>query len=383
MIRITDKSKCTGCTACITSCPRQCIVMRRDRQGFDYPVANPDLCIGCGLCESVCPVLNPRETSAPLAAYAARADEHVAGSSSGGVFPRLAADVVGDGGLVFGAVMNPDLTVGHSEADTMDEVMKMTGSKYVQSDMYSVLEDVKTYLEAGRKVLFSGTPCQIAGLNAFLGKEYGNLISVDVACHGVPGPGLWEKYAAALSRKYGAAIDEVRFRDKSSGWRRYSFTVKSAGMTVSVPYVKDPFMALFIQDMTLRPSCYSCPARDGRSGSDITLADLWNVAEAAPAFDDDRGVSLVLANSDKGMKLLEGSGLALQEVDKEIAVRKNSGFSGSIPCPERRDEFFAGIHSTKDIISYMSGFVVRTWSLKKFCERIHTLLSKIKRRIAR
>ena len=217
MIRITDKTQCTGCTACITSCPRQCIVMRRDRQGFDYPVANPDLCIGCGLCESVCPVLNPRETARPMAAYAARVDEHVRESSSGGVFPRLAEDMVGAGGIVFGAVMNPDLTVGHSEAQTMDEVRKMTGSKYVQSDMYSVYEDVKTYLEDGRKVLFTGTPCQVAGLNSFLGKAYEELITVDVVCHGAPSPGLWEKYAAALSRKYGTSIDEVRFRDKSSG----------------------------------------------------------------------------------------------------------------------------------------------------------------------
>lgn len=383
MIRITDKTQCTGCTACITSCPRQCIVMRRDRQGFDYPVANPDLCIGCGLCESVCPVLNPRETARPMAAYAARVDEHVKESSSGGVFPRLAEDMVGAGGIVFGAVMNPDLTVGHSEAETMDEVRKMMGSKYVQSDMYSVYEDVRTYLEDGRKVLFTGTPCQVAGLNSFLGKAYEELITVDVACHGAPSPGLWEKYAAALSRKYGASIDGVRFRDKSSGWRRYSFTVKAGDTTVSVPYVKDPFMALFIQDMTLRPSCYSCPAREGRSGSDLTLADLWNVAEAAPAFDDDRGVSLVLANTGKGMKFLEESGIALHEVDPETAARKNSGFAGQTPCPERREEFFSGIHSSKDLISYMSDFVVRTWSLKKCYERIHTLLSKIKRRIAR
>ena len=133
MIRITDKSKCTGCTACVTSCPVQCIVMRRDRQGFDYPVANPDICIGCGKCESVCPVINPAEPANPLTAFAVKVQDHLSGSSSGGVFPYLAGKVIDEGGVVFGAVLNDDMTVGHAEAETLAEVEKMRGSKYVQS----------------------------------------------------------------------------------------------------------------------------------------------------------------------------------------------------------------------------------------------------------
>ena len=129
MIRITDNTACTGCTACVSACPVQCIVMRRDREGFDYPVANPDLCIGCGKCEAVCPVLNPLEPVQPIAAYAAKVPEYVSGSSSGGVFPYLAANVIGEGGVVFGAVLNDDLTVGHSEAETMAEIERMRGFK--------------------------------------------------------------------------------------------------------------------------------------------------------------------------------------------------------------------------------------------------------------
>ena len=380
MINITDKSKCTGCTACVTACPRQCIVMRRDRDGFDYPVANPDLCIGCGKCDALCPVLNPRGKHEPVAAYAARVPGYMMESSSGGVFPQLAEDVIKAGGVVFGAVMNDDLTVGHSEAETMDEVQRMRGSKYVQSDMYSSYEDVRNYLEEGRKVLFTGTPCQIAGLNAYLGKEYDNLLTADVACHGVPSPGLWAKYADALERKYGSSIADVRFRDKSSGWRRYSFSFRAGDRDVSVPYVKDPYMTLFLQDMTLRPSCHACPAREGRSGSDLTLADLWNVAATVTEMDDDKGVSLVIANSVKGCKALDG--MDLRAVDAETARQMNSGFAVSLPCPERREEFFEGLHTAKDVISYMKGFVVSTCSVRKLYQRFHTLMSKIRRRIS-
>ena len=150
---------------------------------------------------------------------------------------------------------------------------------------------------------------------------------------------------------------------------------------MSVPYTKDPYMALFVQDMTLRPSCYDCPARGGRSGSDITLADLWNVADTVPKMDDDKGVSLVLANTDKGIKALEG--MDLFKVDAGVAKRMNSGFAASLKCPEKREEFFAGMHSAKDIISYMKGFVVRKFSGKKIYRNFHTFMSGIKRRIVR
>lgn len=381
MISITDKSKCTGCTACVTVCPRQCIVMRRDREGFDYPVANPDLCIGCGRCDDVCPVLNLRGKSEPLSAYAVRVPEYLDRSSSGGVFPKLAEEVIKAEGVVFGAVMNDDLTVGHSEAETMDQVQRMRGSRYVQSDMYSAYEDVKHYLEEGRKVLFTGTPCQIAGLNAYLGKEYADLLTAETACHGVPGPGLWARYADALGKRYGTPIGKVCFRDKRSGWRRYSFTFNAGDRTVSVPYVKDPYMSLFVQDMILRPSCHSCPAREGRSGSDLTLADLWNVAETVKEMDDDKGVSLVLANTARGVAALDG--MDLRKVDAVKAMRLNSGFATSVPCPERREEFFDGLHIAKDLISYMKGFVVKTWSVRKLYRRLHTLMSKVRRRISR
>ena len=380
MITITDKTLCCGCTACVNICPVQCIVMRRDREGFDYPVANPDICIGCGKCEAVCPVLNPGEPVGPLSALAARSDEYRTDSTSGGVFPILAEKVISEEGLVYGAVMNADMTVGHTDASDMAGVEKMRGSKYVQSDLYSVFEEIKNELEEGRKVLFSGTPCQVAGLNAFLGKKYDGLTTVDFACHGVPSPGLWEKYVEALGMTQEGRAEGVCFRDKSRSWMHYSFTyMLSSGRKISVPYMNDPYMALFAQDMTLRPSCYDCVSKGGRSGSDLTLADLWSVADSAPDFNDDKGVSLVLANTAKGKAMMDE--IKGKPVDVSLATMNNGGFSAHMDIPGRRTEFFAGIHSAKDISAYMKSFVIRQSFGKVFCKTMRSVLSAMKRRI--
>ena len=381
MIRITDKAKCCGCTACMNICPVQCIVMRRDREGFDYPVANPDLCISCGRCEDVCPMSHTAEAEGPLVTLAARDPGFLDRSSSGGIFPVLAGRMIGQGGSVYGSVLNPDLTVSHTCTSDIDGVERMRGSKYVQSELYASFEDVKYELEQGTKVMFTGTPCQVAGLKSYIGKDEDGLLLVDCACHGVPGPGLWEKYVKALSEKYGMQIKDISFRGKDRSWRKYDFVVNGPERSIVTPHQKDPYMLLFLQDMTLRPSCYQCPFRNGGSGSDLTLADLWNVAEVAPEMDDDRGVSLILVNSEKGREAI--AGLPVKEVDPLLALKRNGAFAHNMQVPQRREEFFQGLHSAKDLIGYMKGFVVRTPLHKKLYRSIHTLLSKIKRRIVK
>ncbi len=384
MIRITDKSLCCGCSACMNICPAQCIVMRRDREGFDYPVANPDRCIGCGKCEKVCPVLNPRDVSAPLETVAARKDEFVDGSSSGGVFPAVAEAVVKAGGVVYGAVVNDDMTVGHADAEDMAGVGRMRGSKYVQSDLYGTFDEVRYCLDEGRKVLFTGTPCQIAGLNSYLGKHYDGLLTADCACHGVPSPGLWEKYVKALEASAGGKMKSVRFRDKSRSWMHYDFTCSfdAAGNEAHYrkPYNRDPYMALFVQDMSLRPSCYKCPARNGRSGSDLTLADLWNVKNVMPDLNDDRGVSLVMINSVKGRMALSDAGLAYAAVDASDAVKNNGGFAETVRMPQNRAEFFKGVHSASDLVKHMKKYVVRR-PVKDFIRKLRHALSSFKRKL--
>ena len=382
MIRITDKAKCCGCTACVTSCPVQCIVMRRDKEGFDYPVANPDLCVNCGKCETVCPVINPNPAKEPEVIYASYSETHRSGSSSGGIFPLIAEKVIAEGGIVFGAALNEDLTVGHASAESLEELQALRGTKYAQSDLYSVFEEVKTCLEEGRKVLFSGTPCQVAGLNNYLGNCQGDLLTIDLACHGVPSPGLWEKYVRALEEKYNGKLKKVNFRDKSRSWRKYEFGfeifshAKNSTRYISVPFIKDPYMALFIQGMSLRPSCYECPAKEGRSHSDFTLADFWAVVDLMPQKNDDKGISLVLANTPKAANLMAATGLELTPVLKSDIGVKNGGFKSIIPLPERREEFFKGVESASELQSYMYGYIRR----RSFLENFYRRLLKLKRR---
>lgn len=383
MIRISDKSLCCGCTACMSACPAQCIVMRRDREGFDYPVANPDLCVKCGLCERVCPTLNPGTKAEPLASYAVRCETQMEGASSGGVFPLLAQKFVSEGGVVCGAALEPDCTVAHREVEDEAGLAALKGSKYVQSELYSIFEDVRTELEDGRKVLFSGTPCQVAGLKAYLGKPQEGLLTVDIACHGVPGPGLWEKYKNALEKRYSSSLRSVDFRDRSQGWRHYNIRYDFRDMSVTVPRAKDPYLALFLQDMTLRPSCYSCRLRGGCSGSDITLSDLWSVAQTAPQMNDDRGVSGVLINTERGRELYGkiADMFVGQEVAAEEVMKDNGGFGGVAAVPERREEFFKGVHSAVDLPKYMASFVVRKPLSVRIYRSLRRTLSALKRRM--
>lgn len=383
MINITDKSSCCGCTACVNVCPVQCIVMRRDRkEGFDYPVANPDLCIGCGRCDDVCPMQNPAPERSPIKVLATYSHEYREGSTSGGIFPMVAGAVLSEGGTVYAAAMNDEMKVEHVEAEDIEGLDRQRGSKYVQSELYSAFEEIRDYLSEGRKVLFAGTPCQVAGLLSCLGERYENLLTIDLACHGVPGPGLWEKYVSALERKLDGKLEEVRFRDKSRSWRHFDFRVAVTRpdgkvMHHSVPFMKDPYMALFIQNMTLRPSCYSCRAKNGRSGSDLTLADFWGACDVMPENDDDRGISLVLVNSRKGMDMIKDADIFVKETDISAANLRNSGFKGEIEVPQRREEFFTGMHSAPDLYEYMSGFVVRKSWFRRKMSKLRKILSEI------
>lgn len=383
MIRISDKTLCSGCTACVAACPKQCIVLRRDREGFDYPVANPDLCIDCGLCEKICPVLNQSERVEPHGSYAARRDEGLERVSSGGVFPLIAERFVSDGGIVCGAVLDEDCNVVHSEISDKDGLCRLKGSKYVQSELYSIFEEVRVNLQNERKVLFSGTPCQIAGLKAFLRKDYNGLYTIDLACHGVPSPGLWDMYKKQLEARQGDKLVNVAFRDKSQGWRHYGVRYEFSRSSYVAPAVKDPYMALFFQSMTLRPTCYDCTLRGGRSGSDMTLSDLWSVRDAAPHMNDDRGVSGVLVNSDKGQELLDRvkEGLTMMEIEPSHIKAQNSGLGGSLPVPRSRQDFFKGLHSTKDLYGWMSSFMVKKPLAERIYRGIRTYLSSIKRQI--
>lgn len=370
MIQILDKQQCCGCAACVQKCPKQCISLHEDKEGFLYPQVNTDLCIDCGLCEKVCPLLHRSEALLPLEVLAVKncnLEERLS-SSSGGVFIALARQVLLSGGVVFGAVYDKHWEVKIAYSESLEGVRYMMGSKYLQARIETSFCDAERFLKAGRKVLFSGAPCQIAGLHKFLRKDYPNLLTVDFLCHGVPSPGVWRNYLKeslnkSLSARRAAAgkntvlpslnviptIVGIEFRDKRlHGWKKFSFVVRSKSASkadqnsvlLSDIHRVNPFMRGFLSDIYLRPSCYDCQCKNGVSHSDLTIADFWGIDLLIPDFDDDKGVGLVLINTIQGRCLFDELDMEKRTSALADVQPLNGGFKEhTVPHP-RREEFF-------------------------------------------
>lgn len=371
MITIKNKKDCCGCHACVTVCAKRCIMMQTDSEGFLYPVVDKDACTDCGLCEKVCPVIHQSSPVEPQATYIAiNPDEAVRlQSSSGGIFTLLAEQVIAEGGVVFGARFDKDWSVIHSWTDTVAGLAAFRGSKYVQSRIGDSYREAREFLRQGRKVLFSGTPCQIAGLRKYLRKDYDHLLTVDFICHGVPSPGVWQRYLSELREELRAkrgvgkntvplSMDElpvitgISFRDKTNGWKKFGFRLRyaaseAASNSVSAsaikvekeflqPFPENPFMRGFLADVYLRPSCYACPAKSGKSGSDITIADAWGMENFADEHDDDKGACYVLENTAKGDTMMGTISFQKVDMDVELVKKHNSAWMNSaLPHPKR------------------------------------------------
>lgn len=282
------------------------IRMQSDDEGFLQPHVDLSSCVHCGLCETVCPVLHPGEAREPLAVYAAKAkdDDLRMKSSSGGLFSLFAHEIFNQGGFVYGAGWRrPEMCVVHQLARNEEELGALRGSKYVQSDMGDVYRQVKDNLEANRRVLFSGTPCQIAGLKGFLQKEYNNLFCMDFICNSVPSPLVFQMFCDKVNRMQGHPLVDIVFRDKKIGWHEYSLTFFSQFAAITLPVLTKTYYALWQTGVTIRRSCLSCPSRSFKSGADLTVGDAWGIERYAPELDDAAGTSVCFVNTPKGMTL--------------------------------------------------------------------------------
>ena len=357
MIHITNKNYCCGCSTCASICPKHCITMQADNEGFLYPIANKADCIDCGLCEKVCHEIHPFDERKPLKVYAAiNKDEKIRiKSSSGGIFYLLAEKTIAEGGIVFGARFDEKWQVVIDYAETMEGVKAFMGSKYVQAHMETAYTDAKRFLTEGRKVLFSGTPCQIAGLHHFLRKPYDNLLTVDIICHGTPSPKVWGRYLDEVVTAGRKAIKDVQFRNKRNGWKRFNFimTYNLEVQSVSLcSYHRDNhFMKAFLQDMVLRPSCHNCQAKNGRSHSDITLADFWGIKSEMPDMDDDKGTGLVLLNTVKAQSAIDWINTTYKEATFEAALQHNPAYFRSAAAHPKREDFFERMDKEKSIVT--------------------------------
>lgn len=380
MIEVLDKKQCCGCEACVQICPKKCITMKMDEEGFYYPVVDTDICVNCGLCENVCPIKNVETSNShSQKAYVAYAKDNVLRrkSSSGGIFSVLAEQVLNDNGVVFGAALDSDLTVHHICIDCIEDMEKLRGSKYVQSRIEDTYIDVKNYLDEKRKVLFTGTACQIAGLKRYLRHEYKNLITVDVLCHGVPSVKVWKWYLRGLEKMYGGKANSISFREKKNGWKRYDIKIGFDNfMIYEKLFIEDIFMRLFLKNYILRPSCYKCRYKDLQRPSDITIGDCWGIGNYMPEMDDDKGTSVIIIHSEKGYNILEVILERLEyreaEVDKVLPPYADS--RNSVKEPHDRGKFFELFiqgASTKELASFIKDpLKVRIkYNIKKLLKR--------------
>lgn len=348
MLNKIDKKLCNGCSACASICPKKCIQMVNDKNGFLYPLIDQKECINCNACVKACAVLTPNKLNEyEQIAYAVinKSEQVRKDSSSGGVFNEIAKKVLQDGGVVFGASLNENFEVEHIYVDSLDNLYKLRKSKYVQSKIGNSYIKTKEFLEQGKKVLFTGTPCQIGGLKKFLNKHYDNLITQDIICHGVPSPKVWKKYFQSKSN--GKTISNVSFRDKKFGWKKYCIKFShDKGESYSV-HRQDSFMKVFLKDLSLRLSCYNCSFKSHKRQSDITLADYWGVEKIHPEMFDDLGTSLVFINTKKGNDLFMSVSDEFDYIQTDLtkAIEQNPAMIRSVQMNKKRDKFFAKLDS--------------------------------------
>ena len=360
MIRITEKQNCCGCSACVQRCPVNAISMITDEEGFYYPKVDEDKCVSCGMCDRVCPIINPLNIPhGNRDVYIAQNLDQVIrlDSTSGGVFSALAQFVIDKGGYVFGAELDSEFCVQHGYGKTEKDLQRFRGSKYVQSKMDNNYRDVRDLLHEGYWVLFTGTPCQVVGLYAFLGKDYEKLILMDIVCYSISSPGIWKQYLEHLD-KTGAVtmsdVERIKFRDKSKFG--YEYTLMTIyGKDNRVLYSSGPesnqMLRSFVSNTSTRPSCYSCRFKGIKRVSDYTAWDCYNIYQYDKHLDDNKGSSHLMVHTEKGKQLISQMEkyLALKKVDTQKAVASEPALSYSASPSKMREDFFRKYRAGEDV----------------------------------
>ena len=348
-----DKELCCGCRACETICPKKCITMTEDEEGFYYPLKQDDLCINCGLCESVCPSIHKEKidhtaSETILKAFLAinKDEKTVYKSASGGVFSAVANAYCKDNFVIFGAQFDGQLRVIHSHVHSLDEINKYRKSKYVQSDINDSYKKAEEYLKSGKRVLFTATPCQIAGLRLYLKKEYEHLFCVDLVCHGVPSQKIFDKYIQYIEQKYKEKVTDFTFRhktiDKQDKWNSRNVKIRISERELIMNSNEDKYLRGFHPGLYYRPSCYKCKYANLKRISDLTMADFWGVEKLFPDKDVHKGISALIVNSVKGNKLLSDLNqiMELNEVDFDYVIQSNAQLNRPAKINPKREQFF-------------------------------------------
>ena len=345
----TNKEECCGCSACSSRCPRHCIKMIDDNDGFSYPSIDKAKCVNCGACESVCPhfpISHIEDMKTVAIGMYAKDSTINRVSSSGGIFSLLAQKILLDGGVVYGATMNYlNGSAQHIRIDDVQELARIVGSKYVQSVLNGIFQMVEKDLKNGKIVLFSGVPCQIKALHLYLREEYSSLFTVEVVCHGVTTPILFKSFIRSIEDKYGMKCINVDFRKKAGSKQKIVSKTNEDTIEIYIPKSLNSFMYFYLQNYALRDSCYECPAKEGYSTADLTLSDFWGGENIAPDLRSKYGCSCVYINTKKGKEIISliQSDTIFKTVDCSQAIQNNPAYYSSAVKPQEREKFINDI----------------------------------------
>lgn len=385
---------CCGCEACKMICPTQCISMYEDEEGFKYPEKNEKLCINCGLCEKVCPFVEKEKIDhivngdLPKAYLAINMDREILfNSASGGVFSAVAKAYCKGDFVIFGVQFDDITNAIHTYTNSLDESKKYMKSKYIQSDINNTYKEAERFLKSGSKVLFTGTPCQIAGLRLFLGKDYENLFCLDLVCHGVPNQIIFNKYIKYIENKYNKKVIDFTFRhktiDKRGKRNSRNIKIKFGDEDIIMSSNEDEYLKGFHSGLFYRPSCYNCKYANSNRVSDITMADFWGVEKIFKEEDVHKGVSVILVNTKRGQTILKelGKRMDLREVDLNYVINSNGQLKHPPKKHINRRQFFELVNEVEFNIAIDACMIkvslIRGIASRLFPEKIKILIRKI------